>query len=68
MIIPQMTEEEIQELEDFLFSLNQPSVYNEDLLNIIKEEAAAYYTGQKSAEEVSKVIQSRAKIYVNENR
>ena len=68
VIIPPMTEEEIQELEDFLFSLNQPSVYNEDLLNIIKEEAAAYYTGQKSAEEVSKVIQSRAKIYVNENR
>ena len=68
VIIPPMTEEEIQELEDFLFSLNQPSIYNEELLNIIKEEAAAYYTGQKSAEEVSKVIQSRAKIYVNENR
>lgn len=68
VIIPPMTEEEIQELEDFLFSLNQPSIYNEELLNIIKEEAAAYYAGQKGAEEVSKVIQSRVRIYVNENR
>ena len=68
IIIPPMTEEEIQEFEDFLFSLDQQTVYNEDLLNIIKEEAAAYFAGQKSAEEVSKIIQSRVNIYVNENR
>lgn len=68
IIIPPMTEKEIQKVEDFLFSLNQSSVYNEELLNIIKEEAEAYFAEQKSAEEVSKVIQSRVKIYVNENR
>ena len=68
IIIPPMTKEEVQEFEDFLFSLNQPTVYNEDLLNIIKEEAAAYFAGQKRAEEVSKIIQSRVQIYVNENR
>lgn len=68
IIIPPMTKEEVQEFEEFLFSLNQPSVYNDDLLNIIKEEAAAYFAGQKSAEEVSKIIQSRVQIYVNENR
>lgn len=68
VIIPPMTEEEIQEFEEFLFSLNQSAVYNEELMNIINEEAAAYYAGQKSAEEVAKVIQSRVRIYVNENR
>ena len=68
IIIPPMTEEEVQEAEDFLFSLNQTSVYDEELLNIINEEAEAYFSGQKSAQEVSKIIQSRVKIYVNENR
>ena len=35
--------------------------------NIIMEEAAGYLEGQKTAQEVAKVIQSRAKIYVSEN-
>ena len=66
--IPPMTEEEVQEVEDFLFSLNQVTVYDDDLMNIITEEAEAYFEGQKSAKEVAAIIQSRAQIYVNENR
>lgn len=68
IVIPPMTKEEVQEVEDFLFSVNQVAVYDEDLMNIISEEAAAYFEGQKSAEEVAGIIQSRARIYVNENR
>ncbi|MBQ6889076.1 MAG: extracellular solute-binding protein [Lachnospiraceae bacterium] len=68
IVIPPMTTEEIQEMENFLFALDQPIVYDENLMNIIREEAAAYFEGQKSAEEVAKIIQSRVKIYVNENR
>ena len=38
------------------------------ILQIIDEEAAAYFTGQKTAAEVAKVIQSRVRLYVDENR
>lgn len=68
VIIPPMTEEEIQRVEDFIFSVDQTVNYNENLLNIIKEEADGFFAGQKSAKEVAGIIQSRVKIYVNENR
>ena len=54
-------------LMDYIKSLDKLCVYNETLYNIIMEEAAGYLEGQKTAEEVAKVIQSRAKIYVSEN-
>lgn len=68
IIIPPMTDEKIQKVEDFIFSIDQTVVYDEDLINIITEEAEGFFSGQKSAEEVAAIIQSRAKIYVNENR
>ena len=54
-------------LMDYIKSLDKLCVYNETLYNIIMEEAAGYLEGQKTAEEVAKVIQSRVKIYVSEN-
>lgn len=66
--IPPMTAEEVQKVEDFIFSIDQTVSYDENLLNIIQEEAAGFFSGQKSAKEVAGVIQSRVRIYVNENR
>ena len=40
---------------------------SEEIYSIIGEEAAPYFAGQKSAEEVAKIIQSRVQIYVSEN-
>lgn len=40
----------------------------DEVIRIICEEAAGYYSGQKSAEEVAGVIQNRVRLYVNENR
>ncbi len=37
-----------------------------ELYDIINEEAGAFFSGDKSAEEVCKLIQSRVQIYVNE--
>ena len=43
--------------------------YSEDqILNMINEEVAPFFAGQKSAGEVTKIIQSRVEIYVKENR
>lgn len=41
---------------------------DEQILSIIKEEAAAYFAKQKSVDDVAGVIQSRVQLYVNENR
>ena len=62
-----MTPEETAVLMDYLMSLNKLCVYDETLYNIITEETASYFAGQKTAEEVAGIIQSRAKIYISEN-
>ena len=41
---------------------------NSSLGDIIKEEALAYFKGDKSAEDAAKIIQNRATTYVNENK
>lgn len=66
--IPPMTAEEVQKVEDFILSIDQKVVYDENLINIIMEETASYFDGQKSAQEVADIIQSRTKIYINESR
>ncbi len=43
------------------------SAEEDQVIRIISEEAAAYYSGQKSPEEVTRVIQNRVQLYVNEN-
>ena len=63
------TQEEV-DLTMSLMETARPVSYSQgdEVLNIISEEAAAFYQGQKSVDEVASVIQSRVKIYVGENR
>ena len=53
---------------EFIYTVNRTAYYNEDIRNIIVEEAEAFFSGQKSAQDVADVIQSRAQVFVNENR
>ena len=39
---------------------------NEDIFKIISEEAEAFFSGQKSVDDVCNIIQSRVKIYISE--
>ena len=66
--LPNLTQEQVDDYISFVESVNKPNYYNEAIQNIISEEAAAFYEGQKSAEDVANIIQSRVQIYVNENR
>ena len=43
------------------------SVKDDEIIKIISEEAPAWYTGQKSVDDVAGIIQNRVQIYVNEN-
>lgn len=61
------TEEEIATLRELIdIASPMPSSDNE-VLNIIQEEAEPYYKGQKTLDEVVSTIQSRVSMYVGEN-
>lgn len=63
-----LTKEETGRVVEFIKSVNRVANYNEELMKIVQEEAAGFLEGQKSAQEVAGVIQSRVRIYINENR
>ena len=39
---------------------------NYRIYSIVKEEAAAFFSGQKSAEEVARLVQSKVSLYLSE--
>ena len=42
--------------------------YDQSILDIVTSEAQAYFAGQKSADEVARLVQSKVNIYINEQR
>ncbi len=68
MLLSPMNAEEVEAFKKQLYSFDRIYKSDEELVNIIKEEAEAYFSGQKTAKDVANVIQSRAQIYVNETR
>lgn len=66
-IIYDITKEDIDDLEKFLVNAKYPVQYKESTINeIIAEESHAYFTGQKSPEEVAALIQNRVTTVLNE--
>lgn len=64
----QITQEDV----DRILSLMEGAVpisdnFDEEIINIITEEAGPYFHGQKSVEDVTKIIQNRLQNYVSEN-
>ena len=68
VIIEPMTTEEASEFTEFLSSLTLVGAHDESMMEIVTEEAQAFFEGQKSAQEVADIIQSRMKIYISESR
>lgn len=66
--LPPLSQEQLDQVVDFIMSVDRAYYYNENVLNIINEEMGAFYSGQKSAQDTANIIQSRAQIYVDENR
>ena len=63
-----MSETMAERFTDLLETTTRTSVDDESIKDIVTRQAAAFFAGQKSAEEVAKLIQSNARIYVNEQR
>ncbi len=62
------TQEEVDTLLRLVENAGVSSEADGQVIRIIMEEAAGYFAGQKSVDEVCGAIQSRVKLYVSENR
>ena len=67
IIIKPLTAERAQELKEYTLSVDQMYYYDASIIDIIIEEAAPFFAGQKTAQQAADIIQSRVQIYVNEN-
>ena len=54
-------------IRDYVKSVSRVMRQNQSVTSIIKEDAGAYFAGQKSLEETVKLIQNRVSTYVAEN-
>ena len=63
-----LNEEEAAQIRELIDTTTKVLEFDESVYEIVEEEAAAFFAGQKSAEETARLIQSKAMIYVNEQR
>ncbi len=66
--IEPLTQAQVDEIVKYISSVSHRAYYNTAVTNIMEEELGAYFKNQKSAEDVSKLIQNRVQLYINENR
>jgi len=66
VIFTDATPEESAQVRELIFSLDRVRRFNYPLYDIIMEEIAPFLAGDKTAEEVARIIQNRVSIYINE--
>ncbi len=62
------TQEDVDQVMALIDNMDSAVSFDQDIYNIIAEEAQAFFEGQKTAQDVAGVIQSRVSIYVNEQK
>lgn len=66
IVVEPLTAEEISEMEELIYGTTARRMMNWKVYDIIMEESAAYFMGQKSAEAVAEIIENRVSIYLEE--
>jgi hypothetical protein len=66
--IPDNTEADNQTVFDLIENIGGVSRYDKDLMKIIEEETAAFFSGSKTAEECAVLIDNRAATYAAETK
>ena len=66
--IKPLSDEEVGIIKTAIGDIDHESGYDADVVKILEDESGAYFSGQKSLDDVTKVIQNRVSTYVNENR
>lgn len=65
--IEPLNDEDIKFIKEYIGSLDSVFNSNDAIMDIIMEEANSFFNGEKTAQQVADIIQSRVSIYVNEN-
>ena len=65
--LEEMTQADIDQVYAMFESVDSAYEYDQTLVNMVMEECAPFFKGQKSAEECAKIVQSKAQIYIDEN-
>lgn len=68
IVLDPFTQAEVDQLFDFVCSVKKAGFSDENVTNIVSEEAGSFFSGSKSAKDVAAMIQNRVQLYVNENR
>ncbi len=63
-----LTQKQADKIKALVEAVNTVTFNYSDLMTIIEEETGAFFEGQKTAQEVASLIQSRASIFISENR
>ena len=63
-----MTQEQADEILGIIGSCTKIANFDSSIYDIVNEQAQAYFAGQKSVDEVARLIQSKANILINEQR
>lgn len=63
-----MTEEEAQTVRDFISSVDYVYYSDYEIVNVVMEESAPYFSGQKSLDDVVAIIDNRVQTILNERQ
>lgn len=67
IILPPMSQEQVDAVIALISSITKHPYINDEILNLINEDMGAYFSGDKSAEDVAALIQNRVQLYVDVN-
>lgn len=67
-VVPPLSQGQLEELITYVESATKTPFEDANVLNIIREEMGSFFAGDKKAEDVASIIQSRVQMYVQENR
>ncbi len=63
-----VTPRQAQQLREVIASSTKMADSDRSITDIVTQQASAYFAGQKSAQDVARLIQSKVNIYINEQR
>lgn len=66
--LPRSTQADYDQLMALYNAITTVAGYDENIYNIVNEEAGAYFAGDRSLDDIARNIQNRVRLYVNEQR
>ncbi|MBR0485368.1 MAG: carbohydrate ABC transporter substrate-binding protein [Oscillospiraceae bacterium] len=64
--VPLPTQADVDAIKTYIENIKETMYYNEQIYNIVYEEAQKYFSGDQTAQAAADMIQSRASIYLSE--